>query len=185
MSFKFLEFPNLATDRLVLRKITKSDGPTIFFLRTDKEVNKYIHRPIPHKTVKEAEDFIDKTTLGIESGKNINWGISLPYETDLIGSICLWNFSEDRKKAEVGYDLHPNYHSQGIMSEALCRIIEFGFLDLKLDEIEAFTHYKNESSKKLLIKNNFILNKDRSDDDNPNNINFVLKNTSVSDSEIQ
>ena len=50
-------------------------------------------------------------------------------------------------------------------------------VDLNLDEIEAFTHHGNESSKRLLIKNNFSLNKSRTDEDNPNNIIFELKKT--------
>ena len=179
MSFKFPEFPILVTDRLRLRKITKNDGPTIFFLRTDKEVNKYINRPKPHKNVKEAEDFIEKSSRGIENGENINWGIILHGETDIIGSICLWNFSVDRKKAELGYDLNPKYQNRGIMSEALNRVLNFGFLDLNLDEIEAFTHHGNESSKRLLIKNNFSLNKSRTDEGNPNNIIFELKKTAA------
>ena len=90
------------------------------------------NRPKPHKNVKEAEDFIEKSSRGIENGENINWGIILCGETDIIGSICLWNFSVDRKKAELGYDLNPKYQNRGIMSEALNRVLNFGFLDLNL-----------------------------------------------------
>ena len=35
------------------------------------------------------------------------------------------------------------------MSEALKSVINFGFKELKLDSIEAFTHKENENSKKL------------------------------------
>lgn len=69
----------------------------------------------------------------------------------------MWNFSKDNKKAEVGYDLNPLFQRKGIMSEALKSILGFGFNNLNLDKIDAFTHKKNESSKKLLEKNGFIL----------------------------
>lgn len=174
MSFKFSDFPILVTERLRLREITKSDGLMIFFLRTDKEINKYINRPKPHKNVKEAEDFIDKVGRGTENGENINWAITLHGETDIIGSICLWNFSDDRRKAELGYDLDTKFQNQGIMSEALKEVLNFGFIALNLDEIEAFTHYGNENSKRLLVKNNFILNRERKDEGNPNNLIFEL-----------
>jgi RimJ/RimL family protein N-acetyltransferase len=179
MSLKFPEFPILVTDRLSLRKITKSDGPIIFFLRTDKEVNKYIHRPKPHKNVKEAEEFIDKITLGMENGKSINWGITLHGEDDLIGSICLWNFSADNKTGEVGYDLNPAYQNQGIMTEALQCVLNFGFNTIDLRKIEAYTHRNNESSKRLLIKNDFELIENRTDQDNSDNIIYEINNPAL------
>ncbi|WP_435523251.1 hypothetical protein [Chryseobacterium indoltheticum] len=37
----------------------------------------------------------------VENKETIFWGISLKDQPELIGTICLWNFSEDRKKAEV------------------------------------------------------------------------------------
>lgn len=69
----------------------------------------------------------------------------------------MWNFSKNKKTAEVGYDLDPEFQSKGIMSESLKMIIDFGLKKLKLDKIEAFTHAENESSKKLLEKNGFRL----------------------------
>jgi len=62
------------------------------------------------------------------------------------------------------------------MSEALNSIIDFGFNKLKLDKIEAFTHYENEDSKKLLEKYGFYFIENRKDLDNDSNIIFELKN---------
>ncbi|WP_239001346.1 GNAT family N-acetyltransferase [Elizabethkingia anophelis] len=84
--------------------------------------------------------------------------------------------SADRKTAEVGYDLKPLYHGKGIMSEALVAVIEFGFSTLGLDKIEAFTSRYNEASKSLLLKHNFILNPERTDEDNLDNLIFELRN---------
>jgi ribosomal-protein-alanine N-acetyltransferase len=89
----------------------------------------------------------------------------------------LWNFSENKKRAEVGYDLNPIYQRKGIMNEALKQIIEFGFVDLNLDKIEAFTHAENENSLKLLEKNGFYIDENRKDEDNLNNLIFVIKKT--------
>lgn len=88
----------------------------------------------------------------------------------------MWHFSEDRKVAEVGYDLHPGYQKKGIMSEALNRVMEFGFNELKLTKIEAFTHKDNESSKRLLTRNNFHLVYNRIDEGNLDNVIFEIEN---------
>lgn len=172
---KFIPFPELTTDRLLLRQTVKTDAKEIFFSRSDKEMNKYIRRN-PPANIKEAEDFVEKITSGQENGENINWSITLKGNPKMIGSICLWNFSPDKKIAEVGYDLHTNFQGQGIMDEALKRILDFGFKTLELDHIEAFTHYRNESSKRLLVKNHFLHIEDRKDEDDPNNSIFELKN---------
>ena len=94
----------------------------------------------------------------------------------MIGSISLWNFSEDKKTGEVGYDLSTKHHNTGVMSEALKCVLNYGFNTLQLDKIEAFTHRDNEPSKKLLIKHNFNLIEHRKDVGNLNNIIFELIN---------
>ena len=44
------------------------------------------------------------------------------------------------------------------MKEALSKVINFGFKELNLQIIEAFTDEKNKSSIKTLVKFNFIQN---------------------------
>ena len=95
----------------------------------------------------------------------------------MIGNIVLWNFSKDRKTAEVGYDLSPEFQGQGIMDEAMKAVLHFGFNQLKLELVEAFTSKQNESSKKLLLRNYFKLNASRKDSDDEDNIIFELDNS--------
>ena len=95
--------------------------------------------------------------------------------TEMIGSICLWNYSEDMKKAELGYSLHPSYQGKGIMSEALQLVVNCGFEHFNFKLIEAYTHNKNINSKALLLKNGFVLNTDKKDSEDPNNEVFDLK----------
>lgn len=168
---KFKRFPEIKTERLVLRKIEESDCDVIFFLRTDETVNTYIERPEDRKTKNkdDALKFIKDITEDIVNFKSISWGITLKNNPKIIGTICLWNFSEDNKTAEVGYGLNPKYFNKGIMSEALKLVVEFGFRDLNFDKIEAFTHKDNENSKKLLVKNGFHFMINRKDKDNTAN----------------
>jgi len=177
---KFQPYPEIKSNRLFLRKIQESDAKAILFLRSDKTVTKFIERPENRKTrnVADAKKFIKELDDYIETNKSIAWGITLKNVPKIIGTICLWNFSENNKTAEVGYDLHPKHQNKGIMSEALKMVIDYGFEKLKLDKIEAFTHTKNESSKILLERNKFHLNVNRKDINNKSNIIFELENTS-------
>ena len=176
----FTPFPTLLSERLLLRNIEKSDCDTILFLRSDKEVNKFIERP-EHRKSKNKPDalkFIKEINENLENNKSIAWGITLKEDPQIVGTICLWNFSEDNKTAEVGYDLNPKFQRKGIMNEALKMIIEFGFTKLNLNLIEAFTHNQNKSSKRLLEKNGFQFMDNRKDLENKSNSIFELRNTS-------
>ena len=169
MKFKF--FPEIKTERLLLRKIEESDWDVILFLRSDKTVNTYIERPENRKTKNkdDALKFIKEITEDIKNFKSITWGITLKNNPQIIGTICLWNFSNDNKTAEVGYGLDPKYFNKGIMSESLKQVVKLGFSDLNFEKIEAFTHKDNESSKKLLVKNGFHSAINRKDEDNAAN----------------
>ena len=175
---KFLPFPEIKTERLLLRKIEESDCDVILFLRSDKTVNKFIKRPKSRRTKNKADalKFITKIDNGIKNNKFISWGITLKNNPKIIGTICLWNFSKNNEIAEVGYDLNPIFQRKGIMSEALNYIVNFGFNTLNLSKIEAFTHIKNENSRRLLEKNGFKFIKNRIDRGNTFNIIFEIEN---------
>jgi ribosomal-protein-alanine N-acetyltransferase len=58
-------------------------------------------------------------------------------------------------KAEIGYELLPDFQGKGIMQEAASKVIKFGVQYIGLNSIEAYTHSKNEKSTRLLEKLNF------------------------------
>lgn len=178
---KFTPFPNLSTERLVLRRIREEDWKEMLFLRSDPTVNRYIERPPERqtKTQDEALQFIRDLQSYEENDVSITWAMALKEEPTLIGTICLWNFSADKKTTEVGYALDPAFQNLGIMSEAMACILEFGFKHLEVELIEAFTHRENEASKKLLTTHGFLLAADRTDQNNAYNWVYERKNTGI------
>lgn len=149
-----MPFPELNTERLLLRKLEKADASCIFRLRNNAQVNEYLDRPLA-LTLDDAEHFIDNILNGIQAQKWFYWAIERKTDRQMIGTICLWNISESECKAEIGYELLPEYQGKGIMSEASGKIIEYGFSKLQLKTIEAYTHPDNERSVKLLEKAGF------------------------------
>lgn len=173
----FIPFPKIESKNLILRRVLESDCKIILYLRSDEEINKFIERPKHRKTktIEEAKKFILQINENLETNKSITWGVTLKNEPKVIGTICLWNFSKDNKTAEVGYDLNPKFQGKGIMSESLKSVLEYGFKNLNLDIIEAYTHQKNENSKTLLERNNFKLILGKKDEGNLNNLIFEIK----------
>lgn len=171
----FTPFPVITTSRLWLRQLTDSDRSDISLLRSDKQVNTYLDRPA-QASLQDAQAFIDKINHGISNNQWIFWAINLKEMPALSGTICLWNFSEGQKIAEIGYELFPVFQHQGYMQEALQAVVDFGFKNLFLHSIEAYTHRENAASIRLLVKNKFKSIADRSDEENPDNIIFSLNN---------
>jgi len=170
---KLQPFTELKTERLVLRQLDSSDAEDQFALRSSAEVGKYIARDL-QTDVSQSEKFIEDRNKDIAQNKVMYWAITLKNQKKLIGTICLWNFTEGNTVAEVGYDLKLEFQKKGIMSEALKAVVSYGFKKLEFSRIEAFTQIKNESSKLLLRKNNFQLHPTRIDKGFPENIIFEL-----------
>ncbi len=167
-----IPFPIITTERLNLRQIETADIDRVHFFRSDKEINKYIKR-IP-QTREMTIAHIENITADLMTQKSITWGIETKDSNVLIGSICLWNFSEDRKTAEVGYGLDSAFQGMGFMSEALKAVLNFGFSQSGFETIEAYTDYRNIPSKSLLQRHGFIPREDAKDPDNQNNMVYYI-----------
>ncbi|MEO1262488.1 MAG: GNAT family N-acetyltransferase [Bacteroidota bacterium] len=147
-------FPFLETARLRLRQLKPSDAPTIYSFHADSENRKYIDKP-PPENVLATRNFIKSINAGISKNECGYWGLELKADPQLVGTICLWNFSENFNRVEVGFELGAQFQRLGYMSEALESVIYFAFNNLKASKIEAYTHLENRSSQKILEKYNF------------------------------
>lgn len=156
------KFPLLQSSRLILRKISVEDKDQIFRIRQDQDINRYIDRP-PLESEKEALAFINKIDGGLEHETWMYWGIGLKESSELVGTICLWNFSPDKSTAELGYELLPEYQKQGLMSEALEAVIEYAFINLHLQDLKAYSHRENSRSIRLLERFGFTIEKESSE----------------------
>ena len=147
----FPPFTELTTKRLLLRQLQPGDAEEIFQLRSDEKVSVLIDRPIA-TSIEDARQFINK----IIAAQAMMWVITLKDNPKLIGTIVYWNIVQEKDQAEVGYELLPQYRGQGIMQEALLKVIEFGFETLGLKTIVADPKAINERSVRLLEKCGFV-----------------------------
>nr|WP_315252564.1 GNAT family N-acetyltransferase [uncultured Flavobacterium sp.] len=156
LEINFLPFPVLKTERLLLRQVTVSDADVILALRSNDEVMKYIPRPY----LKNKEDALELIAMfddKIENGIGINWGITfLDKPKEIIGIIGHYRIKPEHYRAEVGYMLFPEYNGKGIVSEALQKVIDYGFNEMKLHSIEAILDPENKGSERVLLKNGFV-----------------------------
>jgi ribosomal-protein-alanine N-acetyltransferase len=168
-------FPTLPTERLELRKLSEEDKHEIFNLRTDERVNLYLDRDKP-ENIQDAIDFINYINKGIDKGQSNYWAICLRTNRRLLGTICLWNFSEEEQSAEIGFELSFDAQGKGLMKEAIGAVIHYAFTQSLLARLDAFVRKENSRSIRLLEKNNFILQSETADEHNQLNRIYSLRN---------
>jgi ribosomal-protein-alanine N-acetyltransferase len=152
----FTPFPELATERLLIRKITHADAPELLQLRSSEVVMQYIDKE-RMKTIEEIVTLTDKIESDATNGDGITWAICLKEKPGtLIGSIGLWRIIKPHFRAEIGYMLHPDFWGKGITKEAVLAVIEFGFNTVKLHSIEAHINPGNAGSAALLESTGFV-----------------------------
>ncbi len=150
----FTPFPILTTKRLTLRQLVTNDEQAIFTLRSDTEVNKFLGRKMAN-SLDDARQFINTVNENIEKNISLYWAITFSGKTELVGTICLFCFSDENDKCEIGYELLTNFQRQGIMQEAVAEVIDYAFNTIGVQKIEAFFHRDNQLSIKLLEKFSF------------------------------
>ena len=155
----FNSFPTLSSEKLTFRQLQLSDLQTIFRLHSDEIVLKYLDIPAA-KNLKVAEDYINMINDGIAENKWILWGLELKSNQEMVGTICLWNWDITNKSAELGYVLLPEYHRQGLMTEATKVVLDFGFQNLGFHEIDGILSPENAGCIKILKKFGFQIDKE-------------------------
>jgi len=155
LQVKFQPFPQIATERLLLREITKADAADLFALRSNNDLMRYIDRPLA-QTMQDALNLIEIIITALKNNDGITWAITLKNDPQLIGTIGLWRIIKEHYRAEIGYLLSDAFQRQGIMQEAITAVINYGFNIMQLHSIEANVNPNNTASIMLLEKNKFI-----------------------------
>lgn len=156
LSFDTTTFPVLHTERLILRELLASDAAAYFELRNNEEAMQYINRESP-KNLEETQVVIKTMGDGFKIGQNAVWGIAFKENPDLmIGNVGYWRIDLANHRAELGYILHPDHWRKGILSEALAKVIDYGFAQFKFHSLLANISPANDASRQLLVKNGFV-----------------------------
>ena len=150
----FNQFPKIETKNLILESFTIQDAEELFKIRSDDRVTKYLDRD-NHKTVQESKTMIQMMIQSYKDKGGINWIIRKKASFEVAGYIGFWNLIRENVRAEIGYVLKPEYWGKGYMSEALLKVLEYGFNEFKLHSILANVNPQNKRSIKILEKFGF------------------------------
>lgn len=149
-----MNFLTLETNRLILKGLSPEDMKYIFDNLTKPQIKEilghrseadYLKEEQKHKNGYSSYNRSFKLFLLIDkaSGK-------------IIGRCGIHNWNVDHRRAEIGYVMEDDsFKEKSFMSEAVKRIMEYGFKELKLNRIEAIVGVGNVPSIRILEKNQF------------------------------
>ena len=155
MNSRFLIFPRLNGDQIILRQLHVDDLPHLIRQANNKAVSDNIVN-IPHPFDEPQAVFrLRHVNQGFKTDSHYVFAI-IQFDTDkLIGEIAL-TFTKDKKAAELGYWLGEDHWNHGYMTEAVKLIVDFGFERMKVHKVIASCYEDNLGSWKVLTNNGFV-----------------------------
>ena len=156
LDLSFSPFPQLFSERLLLRAITQNDAEQVYRLRSNDTTMQFLDKA-PFQSVAEASLLITKINDDIKNNEGITWAVCLKENPELLmGTIGLWRFMKEHYRAEIGYMLLPEYCRKGYMKEAISKVIHYSFNNINVHSIEANINPQNLASATLLQSVGFI-----------------------------
>ena len=152
---KLGEFPQLETNRLIMREMTLDDVEFYFRHFNNDKIVEGSCFPGP-KTLEAAKEELELYCINpFKGNRGIRWGIVRKGDDNLIGTCGYYDWNKTACRAEIGYDLDPAHWGQGIMTEALCAVLKYGFEKMGLNRVQAIIDSKNIRSMKLVHRLGF------------------------------
>lgn len=155
--------PVLETPRLVLKPLDISDAPRIQSLFPHWEMLQYMADAIPWPYPADgAEWFVSQALPKIESGEEYHWAIFVKGRESegMFGAIGLTPHSKEDSR---GFWLAQELWGQGLMTEAVTAVNDFGFGPLGMEEMILNNAAANVASHRLKERSGAVIigNSDR------------------------
>ena len=147
----FSHLPELKTSRLTLRKMLVADTADMYDYACRQDVTKYLTWN-PHPDRAYTKEYLQYLGSRYAVGMFYDWAVIYEPDHKMVGTCGFTSFNCSSDSAEVGYVINPDYWGKGIASEALLRVLQFGFEELKLHRIEAKFIEENNRSRRVMEK---------------------------------
>ena len=136
--------------RLGIRQLELSDVDNLFEILSDPETMQFYPKPYSKD---ETEGWIRKSIQSyINNGFGL-WALILKNNDQFIGQCGITMQNIDHKVVpEIGYHVNKKYWNQGFATEAALSCLQYGFFELRLEEIFIHTSHRNTPSQRIAEK---------------------------------
>lgn len=136
----------LGAEGLQLRPLEIGDLDTLCAYNSTPDFWEFLPCDPPTRTSTKAYILQQRERFFAATPQELTWGITLPPENTVIGTVTLRLGCSNRYIAELGYALDPLHHGQGYATRAAGAVLAFGFNTLQLHRIFAYADPNNHKS---------------------------------------
>jgi ribosomal-protein-alanine N-acetyltransferase len=155
MNWDYSKLDIIQTPRCRLRPIYRADAPAILRLYGNPEVIRYTEHHFPMQSIEEAEYSINFYRKGYLEKWMYRWGVTLIPDDTVIGTAGLHRINRDHHYCSIGYEIDQPYWNQGLSTEIVKALTDYGFKESMLHRIEAELISQNIASARVLQKNGY------------------------------
>jgi len=141
----------LTSPRLILRSLCEADLDAFAAYRSDPETARYQGWEAPYSR-EQAADLVAEMRRAPVGTPGV-WhqvGVERRDPPGIIGDVAFQVWAEDARQAWIGFTLAPAYRGQGYATEAVRRLLDYLFYDLRLHRVMATCDVENLASACLL-----------------------------------
>ncbi len=147
-------FHTLEADSVYFKPLHTLDAGEIFEYASDEDVSRFIGWKLM-KTLEDTKAFIETMINREAAGNHLYASVVEKATQKVVGTVMIFNFDEEAKKAEVGYVFHKASWGKGYGSQSLALVTDFSFNILKLHKLHANVVDVNVGSARILEKNGY------------------------------
>ena len=146
----------LETDRLILRPFTLDDAEVMFIMDSNPNVHKYLWNK-PVQNITEIYPVIESLQKQYATNKIGHFATCLKEDVQFIGWTGIKFINDHIENGntnfyDYGYRLEERFWNKGYATEATKFWLEYGFNQMQIQEMNAYTHAQNGASNHILSK---------------------------------
>ena len=149
----------LETDRLLLRPLELTDAADMFAMDSNPNVHKYLWQN-PTQTLEESTKVIEYIQAQYQKNNIGRFATILKETNEFIGWTGI-KFIDDHIENgntnfyDYGYRLNEKFWNKGFATEASIAWLDYGFNQMNIEKMNAYTHAQNGASNHILQKVGF------------------------------
>jgi len=144
----------LIGNKINLRALEPEDLDFLYQIENNSSFWEVSHTQTPFSKF-ILKQYIENVHLDIYEAKQVRFIIEENTSKKAIGTIDIFDFNPQHKRAGIGVLIHPNFQEKGYATEALSVLIQYCFSSLNLHQLYANITSDNSKSIQLFTKYNF------------------------------
>ena len=141
--------PRLQTERLLLRPMERSDFADLYDYARREDTSRYLVWT-PHPSPDYTRNYLAMIARLYRKGQFFDWAIVERQSGRMIGTCGFTKLDLQNRVGEIGYVLNPTRHGRGYATEAVMRVLEYGFFELQLNRVEGRYMVENMPSRRVM-----------------------------------